>query len=102
WSRRYAHPREVRVERLAADPFVRVSILLGRRLDHVVGKRRRWRLVVPAARVQPVADVLLVERRLGPARRVALGRPEPRRVGGPHLVDQGELLGLAVEPELEL
>ena len=41
--------------------------------------------------LEPVADELLVERRLRPARRVAVGRPEARGVRREHLVDQDQL-----------
>src|SRR4051812_30648392 len=54
-------------ERLAGQALVGLDVLRSRLLDHVGRKRRRRRVRVPVpARLvqQPVADVLLVERRL--------------------------------------
>ena len=45
--------------------------------DDVVGELRARGGLVPAERLAVVADVLLVERRLRPARRELAGRPEP-------------------------
>src|SRR5580698_10806170 len=54
------------------------------------GERRRLfaAVTIPAGlrRGEPVPDVLLVERRLAPARLPLVGRPEPRRVRREHLV----------------
>src|SRR5437764_889320 len=79
-------PLEPRGERLARDSLVRLAVERAGALYHVVGQRGRGgRLVPPGAR-RPIAHVLLVERRLRAARRVAVGRPEARRVGREHLV----------------
>ena len=66
--RRHPHPLQVGVERLAGDPLVRLAVAGGGLFDDLGGQLGRRRLVVPAARVEPVAHVLLVERRLRPAR----------------------------------
>ena len=50
---------------------------------------------------QPVADDLLVVRRLGAAGLPLAGRPEPRRVGGEHLVAEHDA-AVAARAELEL
>ena len=50
--------------------------------------------------LEPVADVLLVERRRGVARGPAAGRPEPGGVGGEDLVGQHQLVAVAAELEL--
>src|SRR5256885_9704391 len=47
--------------------------------------------VVPAARVEPVAHVLLVERGLRVSRLVAVERPEARGIGRQDLVRQHDL-----------
>ena len=88
------------VPSLAGDPLVGLRYLSAVRSITSAGSSGGGRLVVPAARIQPVADELLVERRLGAAGRVAVGRPEPGGVRREHLVDQDELA--VREPELEL
>src|SRR5205814_1999797 len=74
---RRAHPPQVVVERLARDPLVRLAVPRRGLVDDLVGQRGGWRFVVPSARVQPVPDVLLVERRLAVAGLVRIRRPEP-------------------------
>ena len=51
---------------------------------------------------EPVADELLVERRLAAARLVLVGRPEPRAVGRQHFVDQNQLAVDLAELELRV
>ena len=51
---------------------------------------------------QPVADELLVERRLASARLVLVGRPEPRAVRRQHFVDQNQLVVDQAELELRV
>src|SRR5439155_13465184 len=60
----HPHPPEVRDERFAGDPLVRLPVPGGGLFDHLGRQVGRGRFVVPAGVVQPVADVLLVERRL--------------------------------------
>ena len=62
---------------------------------------RRGRLLVPADRLEVVAHELLVEARLRPAGLIAVGRPEARRVGRQHLVDQRSS-SLAAQPNSNL
>ena len=68
----------------------RLEVLLARPCHDVVGQRRHRRLLVPADPLEVVADELLVEARLRAARRVAVARPEARRVGRQRLVDQDD------------
>src|SRR5881397_960005 len=97
---RHSHALTVPVEPLAGDPFVGLPVGVFGPLDHAGRQlRRRW-LVVPPARIEPVPDELLVERWLGRAGRVAIGRPEARRVRREHLVHQDQLA--IDEAELEL
>src|SRR5260221_2751263 len=70
------------------------------------GRQRRWRgVAVPAAGfslgVEIVAQRLLVEARLALAGLVDVDGPEPRTVGGHHLVDQNDA-AILVAAELEL
>ena len=65
------------------------------------GKGRGRAGLVPPRGVEPVADELLVERRLGAPRAVRIQGPVPRAVGGQQLVDQQQLPGLAIEAPLE-
>ena len=80
----------VLVEPLAGDAFVRLDVLLAGTSDHLRGQLGRGRLAVPAAGVQPIAHVLLIEALLRAPRRVTVRRPETRRVGRAHFVDQDE------------
>ena len=68
--------------------------------DHVRGQFRPGRLLVPADAFEVVADVLLVERRLRPAGRVALGGPEARRIRRQRFVNPDQFV--ADQPELKL
>ena len=70
-------------------------------VDDVGGKLGAGVGLAPAERLAVVADELLVERGLGAAGLVAVGRPEARGVGGEGLVGEDEP-ALAVDPELEL
>src|SRR4029453_3369414 len=54
----------------------------------VVGQRRHRRLFVPPNGLEIVADVLLVEAWLWPAGRVAVARPEARRVRRERFIDE--------------
>src|SRR5687767_2373021 len=69
----------------------RVEIFRARPLDHVLGQAGYGRLLVPLDRLEIVAHELLVEARLRAAGRVAVRRPEARRIGRHHLVDQDDL-----------
>src|SRR5512132_1189178 len=97
---RHSHPLTVPVEPLAGDPLVSLPIGTCGPLDHAGREVRGRRLVIPPARIEPVPDVLLVERRLWGAGRVTVRRPETRRVRCEHLVHQDQIA--AGEPELEL
>ena len=65
------------------------------------GGSPEWRSQPRRGRGQPVADVLLVERRLGAARLPSVRRPEARRVGGEHLVGEDDG-AVRAAPELDL
>ena len=60
------------------EPLQSLSVSRGSLLDDLAWKGRRRRLLVPATRLQPVSDVLLVEARLRPAHDVVGRRPEAR------------------------
>src|ERR1700754_4907143 len=88
----------------AGDQLVRLEVTLARRVHHARRQWRRWSVAVPAAgapfRIEIIAQRLLVEARLRPAGRVDIRRPEPRAVGGHHLVDQDDAaVGVAAEFE---
>src|SRR3954467_15501755 len=95
-------PVEPGLERLARDPLVRLAIERARALDHVVGQRGRRRRLVPAGARGPVAHVLLVERGLRAARRVAVGGPEAGGVRRQYFVADHDPARFGVAPELEL
>src|SRR5688572_22123691 len=87
-------------EERTGDALIGLRVARRRARDHLGREPRcRW-LVIPAGRIQPIAHELLVERRLGAARHVAVGRPEPGGVGRPYLVDQDQVP--VREAELEL
>src|SRR5207253_1452901 len=65
--RRGSHSIQIRAERLRGDPLIRLSVASGGVAHDLGGQLRRGRLVIPSARVQPVANVLLVEGRLSVA-----------------------------------
>src|SRR5204862_1763424 len=92
-------------QRRPGDALECVAIPSAGRLDHCGGQRRRRRFAIPSARaaltLEVVAQGLLVEARLRPAGRVALGRPEARAVGCQHFVDEPNR-PRAVAAELEL
>src|SRR3954463_1976202 len=88
----------------AGDQPVRLEIALAGGIDHAVRQWRRRGVAVPAAGgpldVEIIAQRLLVEARLRPARRVDIRRPEPRAVGSHHLVNQNDAaVGVAAEFE---
>src|SRR4051794_5014168 len=77
-------------ERLASKDLVRVDVLVAS-ARHDVGWEGRGRTrFVPTRGFEPVADVLLVERRLRMPRRVSLGRPVARAVRGQDFIDESE------------
>src|SRR5205085_5008389 len=57
-SRGHSHALTIRGERLAGDALVRLAVARRGLLHHLARERRRRRLAVPPARVEPVADVL--------------------------------------------
>src|SRR2546428_13720304 len=80
---------------------------LARRLHDLPWQRRRRCVAVPLALLlqarEIVAQRLLVEARLAPARCVAIGRPEPGGVGRENLVDHEQAtVGRAAELELRI
>src|ERR1019366_10540366 len=87
------------------DAAVSLEIALAGGLHDACRQRRRRRLAVPAAGtalgVEVIAQRLLVETRLRLAGLVDIRRPEPRTVGGHHLVDQDDMAVL-VAAEFEL
>src|SRR5262245_56416703 len=74
------------------DPLDRLQVLLPSFLDDIRGQRRRWAVLVPCRRFQPVANELLVERRLTLSSRVQVAGPEARAVGRQNLVDQNQFV----------
>src|SRR5688500_4381874 len=81
-SREGSAVAEPGVEAAAGQPLVGLDVLGARLLDDLVRELRPGRAVVPAAGVEPVADELLVVRRLGPARLPPVGGPEAGGVRG--------------------
>src|SRR6266567_3134815 len=85
-------------------PPKRLQIALAGGIHHAGRQRRGRGVAVPAAGaalgVEIIAQRLLVEARLRLARLVDVDRPEPRTVGGHHLVDQDDT-AIAVTAELE-
>src|ERR1041385_4211392 len=78
----------------AGDQAVRLEIALAGGVHDAVRQGWRRRLAVPAAGaalcVEIIAQRLLVETRLRPARRIDVRSPEPRAVRRHHLVDQDD------------
>src|SRR5262249_33056366 len=59
-------------------------------LDDLFRQRRGRGILVPTDRLEIVAHILLVQRRLGAPRLIALLRPEARRIGGEDLVREDQ------------
>src|SRR2546423_6244593 len=95
-------PLEPRGERLPGDALVGLAVEGAGALGHVVRQPWSGRRLVPSGARCPVAHVLLVERGLRAAGRVAIGRPEARRVRGEYLVAHHDPTRLRVATELEL
>src|SRR5262249_30387284 len=91
--------RPRRSSRRSAQATDRLEVALLRLLHDAGRQRRRGWLVVPTARVEPVAYDLFVEA-LEPALLVARAVPVARRVGRQRLVDQRERSVDAAELEL--
>src|SRR5687768_8923291 len=68
------------------------DVLLAGLLDHVIGQRRHRRLLVPLDVFEIVAHELFVEAGDAVAGRVRGPRPEARRIGREHLVDENDLV----------
>src|SRR5580698_9763106 len=62
-------------KRLAGQYLKRLDILASRLLDDIFGQPRRHARLVPACGLEPVADELLVKRRLRAAWPIRLDRP---------------------------
>ena len=75
---------------IAGEPLERLDVARARAGDDVVRQRRAGIGLVPAERLAVVAHELLVERRLRPAGRVLVGRPEAGRVRRERLVAEHE------------
>src|SRR5688572_3560509 len=91
----------------AGQPAECLDIPVAGARHDVVGQARDRGLFVPPDALEIIADELLVEARLGTAGLVLVARPESRRVGGQHFIDQNQALrfGTTVvgqEPEFEL
>ena len=76
---------------IAGQALERLDVACPRAGDDVLGQLRPGRGLVPAERLAVVADELLVERRLGAAGLVLVGRPEAGRVGRERLVGEDEV-----------
>src|ERR1700689_5103564 len=86
------------------NPAISLEITLAGGVNDLGGQWRRRCIAVPAAGaalgVEIIAQRLLVEARLRPARRVGIRGPEPGAVGRHHLVDQDDV-PILVAAELE-
>src|SRR6202022_881324 len=83
----------------------RLYVFLSGLLNHIGGEAWHRRLLVPADRFEVVADELFVEALLRPAGPVQIARPEARRIGRQHFVDQNNralLRSVHETAELEL
>src|SRR5947209_18866092 len=89
-------------ERWAGQGLIRMDILGPGLRHHVVGQARGRARLVPARGVEPVADILLVERGLGAAGLISVLRPVARAGGREGLVDQEELAGCWGQAERRL
>ena len=89
-------------ECLAGQSFVRLDIFGSRLCHDILGQSWRRARLVPAGGLEPVADELLVERRLRTAGPIRIDRPVPRAVGREHLVNQQQLAGFGVKPPFKL
>src|SRR5215217_2781978 len=85
---------------LSRQKLERFEVFVARVLHHVGGELGAGRFLVPGERLEPVAQVLLVEALLVAAFGVILGGPEARGVGREHLVDEDDLAVLRAELEL--
>ena len=92
------------IQRGAGDAAIGIEIALAGGVDDGGGQRRRRGFAVPAAgaplSVEIVAQRLLVETGLRPAGLIGIRRPEPRTIGGHHLVDQDDA-PVAIPAEFE-
>src|SRR5512146_1377302 len=77
------------------------AIFLAGAGDDLRRQLRPRSLLVPIEGLQVIAHELLVEARRADAGAVAVGGPEPRGIGGEHLVDQRQRAAL-IDTELEL
>src|SRR5206468_897365 len=93
---------DVAGERAARDAFERLDVAAPGSLDDLRWQVRSGRPLVPARRLEPVADVLLVEARLRATGRVRRRVPEARGVGRQELVDEEQVVGTRPRAELEL
>src|SRR5579864_5775866 len=66
--------------------------------DDVVGEFRRWAGLVPTGALEPIADVLFVERGLGITGLIAVGGPKARAIRRQHFVDEQDLAGRQRSP----
>ena len=89
------------VERDLRQPLERFDVAGARPGDDILRHLGPGVGAIPSGREAEVAHVLLVERRLRPARAVRVGRPEARRVGRQRLVAERDD-AVSVDAELEL
>src|SRR4051812_44405707 len=92
-------------ERLAGKDLVRVDIFVTGARDDVGRKWGWWARLVPARGFEPVANILLVERRLRMPRRVSFHRPVARAVRSQNLIDESErtaALGIGYPTDFKL
>src|SRR5205823_12657467 len=76
---------------LARQSFIGFQVFFPSLGHHVCGRRRRRAVLVPAGRLQPIADELLVEGGRACAGPVLVPGPEAAAVRGEDFVDQDQL-----------
>src|SRR5439155_7767501 len=74
----------------ARQPLVRLQIFVARPGDNFGRELGRRRRLVPLQCLEIIADELLVEAGLAAAGPVLIGRPETRRVGRQHFVNEDQ------------
>ena len=89
---------EIAIEARSGDPLECLDIAPPRAGDDVGGQLGPGSRLVPQLGLQPVADELLVEARLGATGLIGRRVPEARRIRRHDLVDQDQFLWRAREP----
>src|ERR1700726_1732551 len=80
------------IEYVAGNALICFPVFVPRSSDNFRRKSGPWGLLVPTDALEIIADILLVEGRLGIARRVLIARPEARRIGREGLINPNELV----------